>query len=632
VTAEDFRGLDVWDDLDAWIPLAMEATARTLFPIWKSDFFDGVLTTIGRIGPGVSPDAAQAELDVLAARIAEPHRRTGTRGSLVMDPNVRTQQFQNGVAMYRIRPIAGVSGLLLLLACVNIAGLLLVQAMERRREISYRCALGAGRGRIVRQLLTESVVLAVPGAIVGLVVARWMGWGLERYVAEGIHLPLDLRVVAFAVTTAVVATLLFGLVPALHVLRSSGTAPTLGASGVVSRPRVLSGLAMTQVALTVLLLTVGGTFVKRFLAADNVDPGFEMTGLLLVEPNMRIGGRTGTEIRDFYHLLVDRLATVPGVAGVAAAGTVPRVANRLGWGGRTVRAEGVDREEAMSVEYNEVSPTYFETMGIELVRGRGIRASDDTTSALVGVVNQTMAHQLWGSDDPVGGSVRAVRRQGDGDPIEIVGVVRDTRTFLLRDAVPPELYVPVEQYGVPNLTVAVRATGPLDEVAGAIRAEIRALDPALPPVTIESMADRLANRLVEERSWADVASAFGSVALLLALIGLYGTMAFSVSQRAREFGVRIALGAAPREVVGHVFHRGLSIAMTGGVAGLLLAFALTPLLTGYVNEDLGNMGTRPDLTIVAGCLVVLGIAATAACWGPARNATKVDPMVILRHD
>jgi predicted permease len=633
VTGTHFRGLEALDDVDVWVPLAMEATARTLFPIWKSDRWSGILTVVGRLVPGVTRDAAQAELEVLAARIAEPRRQTGRKGSIVLDPNVRTQEFVTRIAVGRIGPFAGVAGLILLLACVNIAGLLLVQAMERRREIAYRCALGAGRGRIVRQLLTESLVLAVPGAIVGLAASRWLGWGLARYIAPGFQLPLDSHVLAFAVLLGVVATFLFGLAPALHVFGStSGSTASFGAGRLFGRGKALSALAVTQVGLTMLLLTVGGSFVKQLRAADDNDPGFETENLLLIEPDLRMAGRDESEVRDFYNTLVDRLAAVPGIHAVTVAGNAPRVKNRIGWGGRTVRANGAESEEGVRVEYNDVHPQYFETLGVEILRGRGIEASDDRTSTPVAVVNQTMARALWNSEDPVGRTMQIVRASGDSDPIEVVGVVRDSRTFVLKDEVPPELFVPLEQNGRANLTVVARASGNLDAVAQVIRSEIRSLDRGLPPVTVETLADRVADTLAENRSWADVASGFGVVALVLALIGLYGTMAFTVSQRVQEFCVRIALGAAPGKMVGHVFRRGLVLAGLGSALGLLISFALTPVVTAYVDESLGRMSERPDAMIVALCFLVLTAAALAACSGPARVATQVSPMEILRHD
>jgi putative ABC transport system permease protein len=633
VAGERFRGLEALDDVDVWVPLAMEATARTPFPIWKSDRWSGILTVVGRLVPGVTRDAAQAELAVLATRIAEPDRRRGMRGSIAMDPNVRTQELVSSSAVARIPPFAGVAGLVLLLACVNIGGLLLVQAMERRREISYRCALGAGRGRIVRQLLTESLVLAVPGAIVGLIASRWLGWGVARYIAPGVRLPLDAHVLAFAVVLGVAATFLFGLVPALHVFKStSGSNANFGASRLSGRGRALSALAVTQIALTMLLLTVGGSFAKQLRMADDTGPGFETETLLLIEPDLRRAGRSEPEIRDFYHTLVDRIAAVPGIRNVTVAGNAPRVRNLIGWGGRTVRADGVESEDGVRVEYNDVHPKYFETLGVEILQGRGIEASDNRTSAPVAVVNQTMAHQFWGSEDVVGRTVRIVGNSGDSDPLEVVGVVRDSRTFVLKGEVPPELFVSLEQNGRANLVVLARISGDFDAVAQAIRSEIRSLDRGLPPVTIETLADRVADTLAENRSWADVASGFGVVALALALIGLYGTMAFAVSQRVPEFCVRIALGAAPGKVVGHVFRRGLVLTVLGGLIGLMISFALTPLAAAYLDESLGRMNERPDVAIVFACFLLLAAAGVTACSGPARAAMKVNPMDVLRHD
>jgi len=471
----------------------MGATTRQPFLMWKSDRSSGALTVVGRLGPGVTRDAAQAELAVLATRIAEPDPRTGRKPSIVLDRNVRTQGLDSSGSVRRLRPFAGVAGLILLLVCVNIAGLLLVQAMEHRREVSYRCALGAGRGRIVRQLLTESLVLAVPGAIVGLMASRWLGWGLARYVAPGVQFPLDRHVLAFAVVLCVAATFLIGLVPALHVFRSaSGSTASFGAGRLFGRGRALSALAVTQIALTMLLLTVGGSFVKQLRTADDASPGFETGNLLLIEPDVRLLGRSEPEIRDFYYTLLDRLVAVPGIQDVTVAGSAPRVRNGFTWGGRTVWSDGMESEEGVRVEYNEVHWGYFETLGVEILRGRGIEVSDDRASAPVAVVNQTMARRLWDSEDVVGRTVRIAGTGGDSDPIEVVGVVRDSRTFVLMDEVPPEFFLALEQNGRANLTVMARISGDFDAVAQAIRSEIRILHRGLPPVTIETLADRVA--------------------------------------------------------------------------------------------------------------------------------------------
>jgi len=633
VAAEGFRGLGLGDAVDAWLPLMMEAQVHPPLPALNSDFFHG-LGVVGRLKPGVSAAQAEAELAVLAARIERPSGTPSQLRHVVLTPHVSLPEpGWRAYALSLLALLSIVTGLVLLIVCANVAGLLLARSASRRKELAVRLALGASRGRIVRQLLGESVTLAALGALAGLVVSYWIMALLRARTDENLVLGIDRTVLLFVTLLVVFTAVASGLVPALQATRGDVVADLKDQPGATRRrPWLRDALVMAQVGVSLVLLTGAGLFVRTLQKAGAVDIGFETQHLLLVAPNLELAGYTNARSRAFYRDLAEGIAALPGVQSVSRAGSVPRYGHFM-WGDVEIVLESRDAAAAAArvrVEHNEVGPRYFETLGVGLVRGRGFTALDDSTAPRVAVVNEAMTRQLWPADDPIGKRLRFVRFMGLSDPVEIVGVVRDSRTLVLEDRVRPEVFVPLEQSRGENETVLVRVSGGADAergVVAAISRELRRRDPALPPVRIESLAERMQRGLSDQRLHAEWTSLFGGVGLLLAAIGLYGSLAFTVSQRTRDIGIRMALGAESADVLRMVLREGLAVAGAGAVAGCLASIALTRLIVGQLY---GVTATDPIAFGVA--MLVLLAAAAVACWVPARRATLVDPLVALRHE
>lgn len=630
VAADGFRGLELGDAVDIWLPLMMEAEARPAFPVLNSDFFSS-LSVIGRLKPGVSREEAQAELAVLAARIEEPDGKTGRPWRVALTPHLRLPDpGWRAEAVSALTLLATVTLLVLLIACANLGSLLLARAVTRRREIAVRLALGAWRLRVVRQVLTESLVLAGLGVLAGLVVSRWLIAFLRAHIGSALDLGVDGTVMLFAISLATLTALLFGSAPAFHATRGEPVAD-LKNQRTTSEPypRLSRLLVAGQVAVTFVLLAGAGLFARTLQKATYVEFGFDTENLLVVRPDLELAGYSVERGREFYRRLAGRIEALPGVESVSRAGALPRYGNWL-WGEREIVLDGSEASPAgnrVQVEHNEVAPRYFETLGIRHVRGRDFTVQDDASVPRVGLINEVMWRQLWPGEEAVGKRLRFVEFLGLSDPIEIIGVVRDSRTLVLDDRIHPEIYVPLEQTRTLNTFVLARVANGSSGVAAAIEEEVSRLDPTLPGVAVETLAERLADGLSDQRLYAELTGLLGSLALLLAMIGLHGTLAYTVSQRSRDMGIRMALGARRGAVSWMVVREGMALAGAGIAAGLLSSFALTGLIE---NRLYGVTPTDP-LTFVAASLVLMSTA-LLACWAPARRATRVDPIAALRSE
>lgn len=634
VLPEGYEGFDVWDDLDVWVPLAMEGELNVRFPIWESDVFDDILSVIARLRPGVDVAQAQAELDVLASQLEPVDAESGARRRVVVDPRVRAQNLGNLSAYQRLTPVAWFSIVLLLIACVNISGLVLVRTLERRREITFRLALGAGAGRIVRQLLTESAVLAVPASVVSLAVAWGLAWLMEIHIGPQLDLSPDYRVVVFSLLLALVASVLVGLAPAFQAIRFGrrpgaveGPTPSGG------RPRLLTALVVVQLGGTLILLIGAGSFVRTLQKAHAADLGFERDNLILLEPDLHRAGYELPEARQFYDEVQARLSELPGITSVATAGVAPRFTNGIvRWHTLRLWREGPEAHPPMTIEFNVVAPSYFETLGVEIVAGRGFSPGDGEAGPDVALVNETLARALWGRSPRLGDRVRLAGPRYDSVGVEVVGVVADVRTFVLHDAPPPELFLPVAQSTLPNRVVMARTVAGAAGLVPEIRREIGRIDPRLPPQELESMHQRIQIGLTDQQTWAELSTVFGVLALLLAGVGLYATVGFAVSRRTKEFGIRLALGARSPTVLRMVLVEGLTMTAAGVAIGLAGAVWLLGITRRIFYIDVGAQLTRLDPAVVAVCIFALGAAALAACWRPARKATATDPMATLRYE
>jgi predicted permease len=532
-----------------------------------------------------------------------------------------------------LRILMAVVGLVLLIACANVANLLLSRATARQKEIAVRLALGAGQIRLVRQLLTESVLLAGLGGVAGLLFAKWVG-GLcvalipDRVGSIDLNLSVDGRMLAFTATASLLTGIVFGLVPAWQATRIT-LAPTLkeGARDMSPGPRRFwlgRGLVGAQVALSLILLVAAGLFVRTFQKLKTIDPGFVLENLLLFSLDSRMRGSSPDQAFNLFRQLLERIGQVPGVVSA----TLSRDGN-FGGGGRTRTTLTMEADTTLAAGDLDVfdvpaGPRFFETFGMPLLRGREFTFQDDARAPKVAIINETAARHFFGDENPIG---RRIGVGTAGDTI-LIGVVKDAKLNSLREEMPHVMYRPFLQSGPPRrMTFAIRTAVPPMSLLTALRRELDAYERDLPLFGFTTLKDVVEKSLAQERLFAALSSLFGLVALALAVVGLYGVMAYSVSQRTREIGLRIALGARSRSVRSLIVAQGMKVVIGGLAAGALAAFGLTRIIASRL------YGITPtDPLVVASVSALLALAALLACYLPARRAARVDPMEALRYE
>ena len=644
VSGRGFQGLDVGNSSDVMVPMMMKPQ---MTPSWNDldNRRSRWLNVIGRLKPGVTADQAKVQLDVLYRQIneqevqqipnaSESFRKRFVDKRLEVLPAGRglsdlRQQFSTALVV-----LMCMVGVVLLIACANVANLLLARATSRQKEIALRLALGAGRGRLVRQQLAESLLLATSGAIVGLVLARWTGSLLLAALpgtraGQSLSAAADWRVVAFTLLLALVTALAFGIVPALHATRSAVTSALKEEAGSVAgggrQARLRRGLVVGQVALSMLLLAGAGLFARSLYNLRTLDPGFEVESLLTFSIDPSLSGYTEDRTLSLYERMEQELAAVPGVRGVS--GSVMGALTGNGWS-MTVRVDGYAQKEGedMNPGVDAVGPRYFETMGIPLASGREFTEKDTRGAPRVAIINETMAKYFFNGTNPLG------RRFGFGrdaaSTIEIVGVAKDVRSQGLRDVPPRFIYVPYRQSDeLTSLTFYVRAVGDPGAAVGLLRQAVQRLDPNLPLYDVRTMTAQVGESLFVERMVAALSVAFGALATLLAAVGLYGVMSYAVARRTREIGIRMALGAERGRVLWLVLREVAMLAGVGVVAGLVGAFYLTR----RVESQLFGLSPNDPATLVGAVLLLLAVALLAG-FVPARRATTIDPMVALRTE
>jgi predicted permease len=606
---------------EIWVPLAPSA-ARDRDDHW--------LEIVGRLKPGATLESARQDLSAVARGIGEQHPEVAGWGA-------RLETLSDSIVGPRFRQtmlvLLGGVGCLLLMACLNLANLLFARATARETEIGVRAALGADRFRLVRQLLTESVVLALIGAGVGLLGARWAIDLLRSLAPVGVprlaEVGIDGRMVAFTLALGLLTSAVFGLIPALRASRVE-LAQTLrqgGRGADQGHRRTRDALVVVQVALAVVLLVGAGLLMRSFLRLQSTDPGFDVERLAAVsiqldERDYGEPWRRNAVVND----AVERIEAIPGVISAGATGVDPL----SGWNlvndvTPAERAAEVGPSGYLRAGWRPVTPGFFRTMGIPLLQGRVFSASDPWNGPPIVVISSTVAQRLWPGESAVGkqlfwGGV-------DGTPRTVIGVVGDVRDVDLEGTNPPLIFLPNQEITWPSITLVVRSAGDPAGLAAAVRQQIRAVDPNLPVPEVRPIETRFGQAAAGPRFRSLLIGAFAVIALLLAAVGVYGVTAFGVARRTREFGVRLALGASPSEVSRMVVRRGMALGVAGVGLGIVGAWWATRFLTTL----LYRVSPTDAATFVA-VSVLLGGVALLASYLPARRATRVDPMSALRAE
>jgi macrolide transport system ATP-binding/permease protein len=629
VAPEGFYGTFVGWAMQFWVPASMEE----IFEAGGYKLEDRGARWIEayvRLKPGVTREQAQQEITAVAKRLEADYPETNRGRSIKLWPLWQTPFNNAGTLLPTLEIMLAVVVFVLLIACANVGNLLLVRSFARRHEMTVRLAIGASRGRLVKQLVTEGLILAAFGAAGGLLVAHWCRHALVLLLpARGgvaMYLPgeVDWRVLALSAGVCLMATLLLGLVPAMQIrnldLAGALKAESAGVVGGGRRAWVRSGLVVMQVSLSFVLLVGAGLLLQSLQRIRTTSPGFSTHEVLDTTVNLVSAGYDAPRARNFQDELLDRVKALPGVESAAFARMTP-----LSYGSFSSTPIAVDGyqpppEEQPIVQYNEVGPDYFVTMGIPLVSGREFTRADDEKAALVAIVNETMAAKYWRGRNPIGERV-----QVKGRWVQVIAVAKDSKYRSVRETPTPFFYVPLRQNFArgPGLNIRTRLSP--EAIAAALIREVHALDGNLALFEVITLQEQVDRSTSPQLVAVTLVGVLGGLALLLAAVGLYGVMSYAVSQSTRELGLRMALGATPSHLLRLVMSRGLALTAAGIVGGAAVALASTRLL-GYL---LYNVSPRDPLSFGSAFLVTT-IASLAACFLPAWRATRTDPLRALR--
>src|SRR6185503_3691758 len=597
------------------------------------------MNVIGRLKPGVSTGQASAEMTAIAARLNQDYpdnRAASTRAKVMYEVDGRFEDL-GGVFKSAGAIAMAIVGLILLIACANVANLMLARAASRRKEIGIRLALGANRARLVRQLLTESMLLSIAGGGLGLLLAFWVTDLMEGFIPVleynviSNFFALDSRALVFTLIVSLGTGLIFGLAPAWH-SSNPDVVPVLKGETEKSRrgKRRAFGLrnvlVVAQVALSLVVLVCGGLFIKSFRKAQTMDPGFDNRNGLIVSLSPQLIGYDDEQTRNFYKQIVERVSHVPGIDAASMARTLPLGDSSNSNGPILKEGETLARGSAgRNIMTNVVSSGFFKTMQIPILEGRDFDDRDQQKTQKVVIVNQRMAQTLWPGESAIG--KRILIGADSHDPLEVVGVVKTGKYRALAEDPKPFFYYPISQRRPSTMMMVMRSSVDPRSLVSAIRGEVQALDQRVPVSGVKTMDDHKTYALWAPNMAASFSLAFGVVAILLSAVGLYSVMAYVVSQRTREVGIRMALGANRADVLKMITRQGMRLAAVGVVIGLLLALALAQVLSSLL---IGISGYDVTTFIVVPAL--LSAVALVACYLPARRATKVDPLVALRYE
>ncbi|MFZ3216075.1 MAG: ABC transporter permease [Candidatus Acidiferrales bacterium] len=625
---------DFPDNAQLWIPSRFAVPAHPLKPNedpsarFDTHYFD----TYGRLQPGVTTAQAEAALTALSRQIAKQNPDANQH----VQARIQTlQDYEVGDIRPALLLLLGAVALVLLIACANIANLLLARGSSRHRELAIRRALGASPARVARQLLTESLLLSAAGGIAGVLLAAWSFRPLVALVPAElrgmIHLQLNAPLLLFAFAISLLAGLLFGLMPALQTARGdlNETLKATGSRGTMTagRHRLQNALVLLETATALVLLCGAGLLMKSFARLTGVPAGFNPHGVIALQVSLIQAGYEEPAKRSQF---VDRiLENIRAVPGVQSAAVVTRLPLNLGSSSRSVTVEGHTyppdspaRQE--SPDYTVISPDYFHTLNISLLEGRDFRETDTADATRVAIINHAMARAYWPGEDPIG---ERFRIDGSDEWMQVVGIVADIHQHQLGRPPEPMFFAPFPQDPWTYFTIAVRTPANISQVAPALTDAIQRMDRSLPVYNVRPFAEILDASITRPRFQMFLLALFGGLALALAAIGIYGVMSYSVAQRTNEIGIRMALGAQPRNVLAQILWQGARLAGLGAVAGLAASLVLSRFMKSML------FAVSPlDLGTYALVTALLVLVALAACYVPARRATRVDPMVALRYE
>lgn len=636
IAPKGFQGMFSFFEIDVYLPMSATALEEFGDRFWTSRDVRAILV-FGRLNPGVNLRQAQSSLDVITARLAGQYPGTDKWYSVraVPEQSARPIPYANNAFVAFSGVFLVLAVFVLLLACMNVENILLARGAARQREMAIRAALGAGRARLARQMLTESILLAILGGAAGMVLGMWANSLISSIHLQDIPLHFDTtfdwRVFTFSATSALLTGIVVGMLPALRAssadvnsaLRDGGQRNSFG----IHHPGFRSFLIVAQVAGSFTLLVAAGLFVRSLQKAQSFDLGFDPGHVLNVIMDPHEIGYDETRTLAFYREVESRVRSLPGVHSASLASYVPLG----GWPSKaSVSIENYpipEGQQAPTVLSNSVDPPYFETMRITLLRGRIFAEADNETAPRVAIINQTMASRFWPHEDPIG--KRFSMNRDAGPFMEIVGVAGNGKYGTIGEDPQSFFYVPLAQNFTSKLALQIRSFAPAESLAAPVKEQISRLAPELPIMNIETMNQSLEGALgfFAFRLAATLAAALGFIGLILTIVGVYGVVSFAASRRTHEIGIRMALGASPRAILTLIWKQGATLVSAGIALGVIAAWALT---RGMSSMLVGISASDPvTYTMVA---IVLAVVALLACWIPSRRAMRVDPMVALRYE
>jgi predicted permease len=644
VAAPGFHGSMAGEGFDVWVPYMMQPQLNGVEEWMLRDRGDRNMLGFARLKPGVMLEQAREELAALYSRMAVADADMDQGMSATLLPLWKSHFGPQGLLTGPLRMLMGVCVLVLLIVCANVANLLMARSAARQKEFSTRLALGAGRARLARQVLTESLLLAAGGALAGAAATDWMSRALVYLLPPGQMYPLGLdlqlngRVLCFTLLLCMLTALLAGLVPALQSgradlnegLNESGRSGTTG----VRSHRLRSVLVVAEVSLALVTLIGAGLFARGFAATSAIKPGFDPRHVLVSQFYLSTSGYNLEQRKKFCRRLEEKMNSAPGVVSAAYSDGVPLGFEPSWW--EDLRIEGYvpGRSENMKIFRNVISPGYLPVMRIPVTEGRNFTEHDDENSQLVMIVNQTFAHRFFGTGNPIGRRIH-----GWGEWFTVVGVAQDSKYHYLSEAPAAYFYVPFRQIYRADMTLAfyLRTKGDPNTALAMMREKVREIDPNVTVFDAVPLEEYIGASLYPQKLAASLLGVLGSIAVILAAVGLYSVLAFAVTQRTHEIGIRMALGASPADVLGLVVRQGLTVASMGLAVGLGLALAAARIFAAisFTGEAMGSHGTllgatATDPLIYLGAAIFLAGVAALAAYIPARRAASVDPMAALR--